>query len=178
MVENVDKTCMRSVNKDFENIVGKSTFGDIMFSMNVQTRSVLEGKSGFENIGDVTVVESREVGGSSLISRGRTKVLSWNRALDLVLMNVDDEILMDEQNKESLDVDIMTDSSAEEHLTLFGERPDRKDIDVLSHKSQWNDWIGLLFQCEKIFMPLLVKRHRILVIIDIRESAAFVCDNL
>ncbi|PON42103.1 hypothetical protein TorRG33x02_336590 [Trema orientale] len=76
MVENVDEMCMRSVNEDFENIVGKSTFGDIMSSMNVQTRSVLEGESRFENIDDVTVVKSREAGGSSLISRGRTKALS------------------------------------------------------------------------------------------------------
>ncbi|PON95506.1 hypothetical protein TorRG33x02_086520 [Trema orientale] len=121
MDENVDEMCMRSVNEDFENIVGNSTFGDIMSSMNVQAKSVLEDESGFENIGDVTVMKSREVDGSSLISRGRTKALSWSRALDLILMDVENEILMDEQNKECLDVDIMNDSSIEEHLTLFAK---------------------------------------------------------
>ncbi|PON61795.1 hypothetical protein TorRG33x02_280850 [Trema orientale] len=116
-----DNEKLDDLNEDFENAFGKNKFGDIMSSINVQTRSMLESESRFKNVSDVTVVGTREVGGSSLIPRGRTKALGWSRALDLVLIDVKDEILMDEQNKEYLDADIMNDSSAEEHLTLFAE---------------------------------------------------------
>ena len=114
-----DNETLGNVNEDFENTFGKNTFGDIMSSINVQIRSMLEDISRFENASDVTVVETREVSGSSLIPRDRTKALSQSRALDLVLMDVEDEILMDEQNKEYLDADIINDSSVEEPLTIF-----------------------------------------------------------
>ncbi|PON47972.1 hypothetical protein PanWU01x14_240610 [Parasponia andersonii] len=88
---------------------------------------MLEDESRFENVSYITIVETREVGGSSLIPRGRTKALSWSHALDLVLIDVKDEILMDEQNKQCLDADIINDSSVEELLTIFVEDDCIKD---------------------------------------------------
>ncbi|PON82783.1 hypothetical protein TorRG33x02_213570 [Trema orientale] len=70
-----DNKTLGDVNEDFENAFSKNIFGDIMSSINVQTRNMSEDKSRLENISDVKVVGNREVGDSSLIPRGRTKAL-------------------------------------------------------------------------------------------------------
>ncbi|PON65100.1 hypothetical protein TorRG33x02_271580 [Trema orientale] len=57
-------------------------------------------------------------------------------------------------------------------------RPRHGVLYALHDRMEWNPWISPLWQCKKVYLPIISQKHWLVTIVDMQERIVFVCNNL